>query len=83
MRISGKECVEVYSPQIVGEMRVALRSSWDVLCSYHSPLASESRRDQTREMLARRLLKCAATGETNKGRLVTYALGSFADDRVS
>ena len=80
MRIAGRECLEVYTPQTVRDMRIALRSSWDVLCTYHSPLASESRRDETREMLARRLLKCAATGETNKGRLVTYALGSFTDN---
>ena len=80
MRIAGRECLEVYTPQTVLDMRIALRSSWDVLCTYHSPLVSESRRDDTREMLARRLLKCAATGETNKGRLVTYALGSFTDD---
>lgn len=77
MRIAARECLEMYTPGTVRDMRVALRSSWDVLCQHQSPLASDSRRDETREMLARRLLKCAATGETNKSRLVTYALGSL------
>jgi len=68
---------EVYSPDIVRDLRVALRSSWDVLRAYQSPLASDDRRDETRAILARRLLKCAATGETNSARLVSYALAPF------
>jgi hypothetical protein len=68
--------LDVYSPEAVRDLRTALRSSWDLLCTYQSPLVSESRREETREMLARRLLKCAAAGETNTARLVTYAVGS-------
>jgi hypothetical protein len=77
MRIVGGECLEVYTPETVRDLRIALRSSWDVLCTHHSAFASETRRDATQELLARRLLKCAAAGETNKSRLVTYALGTF------
>ena len=77
MRIVGAEDLEVYTPETVRDLRIALRSSWDVLCERHSPFASETRRDATREILAQRLLKCAAAGETNKTRLVTYALGSL------
>jgi len=71
------EDLDVYSPETVRDLRIALRSSWDFLCTHKSPLVLESREEETREMLARRLLKCAANGETNKSRLVTYALGSF------
>jgi len=75
MRIVGAEHLEVYTPDTVRDLRVALNSSWDLLRTRHSPLAADSRRDETREMLAQRLLRCAAAGETNKTRLVTYALG--------
>jgi len=57
-------------------LRIALRASWDMLTTHRSPLVAESRREETREMLARKLLRCAAKGETNPKRLVTYALGS-------
>jgi hypothetical protein len=77
MRIVGAEHLEVYSPDTVRDLRVALNSSWDVLCARHSPLAANSCRDDTRTRLAQRLLSCAAAGETNKTRLVTYALGPF------
>jgi hypothetical protein len=77
MHIAGGEYLEVYTPETVRDLRIALRSSWDVLREHHSPLASERRRDTTQELLARRLLKCAARGETNRARLVTYAIGSL------
>ena len=77
LRVVGFEEPEVYSPETVRDLRTALRSSWDVLRAYQSPLASDDRRDETRAILARRLLKCAATGETNNARLVTYALEPF------
>jgi hypothetical protein len=75
MRIVGAEHLEVYTPETVRDLRIALNSSWDVLCMRHSPLATHSRRHETREILAQRLLRCAAAGETNTARLVTYALG--------
>ena len=65
------------TPDEVRELRMALRASWDLLTMHHSPLVAESRREETREMLARKLLRCASRGETNPKRLVTYALGSF------
>lgn len=77
MRNVGGQCVEVYTPDAVRDLRIALRSSWDVLRAHHSPHAAMSRRDATQEILAQRLLKCAAGGETNRARLVTYALGPF------
>jgi hypothetical protein len=65
------------TPDDVRELRHALQESWDVLSRHRSPLAAEARRDETREMLARKLLRCASKGETHPARLVTYALGSF------
>jgi hypothetical protein len=66
------------TPDEVRELRTALRTSWETLTTHRSPLVAESRREETREMLARKLLRCASKGETNPKRLVTYALGSFA-----
>jgi hypothetical protein len=68
---------EALSPLLVRDLRVALEASWLLLAMVGSPSALESRREETREMLARRLLKCARAGETNKNRLVTYAVGSI------
>lgn len=66
------------TPDEVRALRTALRKSWDVLTTHHSPLVAESRSEETREMLARKLLRCASKGEINSKRLVTYALGSLA-----
>ncbi len=68
---------DAFTPLAVRDLRIALEASWQVLNKVQSPIAVESRREETREMLARRLLKCAAKGETNRARLVTYALGSL------
>jgi hypothetical protein len=65
------------TPEDVRELRSALRASWDKLSTHNSPLAAEARAEETREMLARKLLRCASKGETNPARLVIYALGSF------
>ena len=68
---------EAFSPLLVRDLRAALEASWGLLATVGSPSALESRREETRELLARRLLKCARGGETNKNRLVTYAVGSI------
>jgi hypothetical protein len=68
---------ECLTPDDVRELRSALRASWDKLSTHNSPLACEARAEETREMLARKLLRCASKGETNPARLITYALGSF------
>lgn len=65
------------TPEDVRELRTALRASWDKLSTHNSPLTAEERAEETREMLARKLLRCASKGETNPARLITYALGSF------
>jgi len=70
------EIDEAFSPLLVRDLRAALEASWGLLAMVGSPSALESRREETRELLARRLLKCARAGETNKNRLVTYAVGS-------
>jgi hypothetical protein len=67
----------VFTPLAVRDLRIALEASFDVLARIDDPATFQSRREETRERLARRLLKHAASGETNKGRLVTYALGSL------
>lgn len=77
MIITSRETIEAYSPATVRELRAAFQVSWDVLSMHRDSLVNEWRREQTREALARRLLKCAADGETNPSRLVTYALGPF------
>jgi len=77
MPMSERNPGEAFSPLLVRDLRDALETSWDVLNMVQSPIATESRREETRELLARRLLKCAASGETNKNRLVTYAIGSI------
>jgi hypothetical protein len=77
MRALGQEADEAFTPLIVRDLRTALETSWEVLHNDQSPIAVESRREETRELLARRLLKCAANGETNVARLVTYAIGSL------
>jgi hypothetical protein len=68
---------EALTPLIVRDLRAALETSWEVLHTVQSPGTIESRREETRELLARRLLKCAANGETNRARLATYAIGSL------
>jgi hypothetical protein len=77
MQTTERDSSEALSPLLVRDLRAALEASWDVLATVQSPSATESRREETRELLARRLLKCAASGETNKNRLVTYAIGSI------
>jgi hypothetical protein len=77
MRALGQEADEAFTPLIVRDLRAALETSWEVLHTVQSPIAVESCREETRELLARRLLKCAAKGETNMARLVTYAIGSL------
>ena len=76
MRSSDHDVDGAFSPLLVRDLRAALETSWGLLSTVGNPSALESRREETREMLARRLLKCAAAGETNKNRLVTYAVGS-------
>lgn len=75
--VGAKRSEEVYSPETVRDLRIALRVSWDALRAHRSPLVSDMHRDETRAILARRLLKCAASGETSNVRLVTYALEPF------
>jgi hypothetical protein len=77
MQMSERKAGEAFTPLAVRDLRAALEASWNVLNLVQSPNATESRREETRELLARRLLKCAASGETNKNRLVTYAIGSI------
>ena len=72
-----RRTVEVYSPAVVRDLRIALRTSWQMLNQSDHPLVSTTQSDHGKAVLARRLLKCAASGETNPSRLVLYALGPY------
>ncbi|MEA2905432.1 MAG: hypothetical protein QOI12_2819 [Alphaproteobacteria bacterium] len=63
-----------FDPDSVVILASAFETAWNTIKASGSPLAAEGQAQSTRELLAKRIIETAQTGERNPRRLVDDAL---------